>query len=134
MKEFLKKTKQTLIIFCSLLALAVICMVISDQIQKDFGKVTVKTGYISAKTVTEEEYLMGYKLYIPSGVSKENPAPAVLCLHGYQNDHETSAAYAIEAARHGYVALAIDEFGHGSTNIGMLERGYVNHKVSVCFG
>ena len=134
MKEFFKKTKQTLIIFCSLLALAVICMVISDQIQKDFGKVTVKTGYISAKTVTEEEYLMGYKLYIPSGVSESNPAPAVLCLHGYQNDHETSAAYAIEAARHGYVALAIDEFGHGSTNIGMLERGYVNHKVSVCFG
>ena len=134
MKEFLKKSKSTLIVFCALVVVSVLSMVFANLIQRDFGKVTVKTGYISAKTINDETYLMGYKLYIPSGVDEDHPAPAILCLHGYQNDHETSAAYALEAARHGYVSLAIDEFGHGSTNIGMLARGYVNHKVTVCYG
>ena len=134
MKEFLGKAKQTLIVFCSLLLVSIICMVFANLVQKDFGHVKVTTGYIEATNANGVDYHMGYKLYIPEGVDKNNPAPALLCLHGYQNDHETSAAYALEAARNGFVALAIDEFGHGSTNIGMLERGYVNHKVSVCYG
>lgn len=134
MKEYLKKSKSTIIIFCILLVISVVCMTFANCIQNDFGNVTVTTGYITSTTEDGETYLMGYKLYVPKGVDENNPAPAILCLHGYQNDHETSAAYALECARHGYVALAIDEFGHGSTNIGMLERGYVNHKVSVCYG
>ena len=134
MKDFFKKSKLAIMVFCILLAVSVICMTFANCIQNDFGKIKVTTGVIEAETADGEAYYMGYKLYIPEGVDENNPAPAILCLHGYQNDHETSAAYAIEAARHGYVALAIDEFGHGSTNIGMLERGVVNHKVSVCYG
>ena len=134
MKEFLQKSKRTLIVFCLLLSVSIISMVFANLIQRGFGKVKVTTGYISATAIDGTDYLMGYKLYIPSGVDKEHKAPALLCLHGYQNDHETSAAYALEAARHGYVALAIDEFGHGNTNVGMLKRGYVNHKLSVCYG
>ena len=42
-----------------------------------------------------------YKLYTPKTVTAEPPAPGVLLLHGYQNDHETCAAYAItEVIRH----------------------------------
>lgn len=134
MKEFLKKSKKTLICFCLLLVVSVLCMVFANLIQTDFGKVEVKVGKIEVSTNEGYYYSLGYKLYIPKGVDSDNPAPALLCLHGYQNDHETSAAYALEAARHGIVALAIDEYGHGSTNIGMLERGFVNHKVSVCYG
>lgn len=132
--NFFQKSKKALIVFCSLIVISVLSMVFSNLIQRDFGKVEVRTGQITATTINDVTYQMGYKLYIPSGVDKDHPAPALLCLHGYQNDHETSAAYALEAARHGYVALAIDEFGHGSTDIGMLERGYVNHKVTVCYG
>ena len=40
----------------------------------------------------------------------------------------------MELARRGYVALCIDEYGHGSTDIGMIERGYVNHKVTTTYG
>ena len=114
------------------------CVGVAHGIETDWGGVTVTSGQISANTELDgsgESYLMGYKLSVPAGVDDAHPAPAVLCLHGYQNDHETSAAYAIEFARHGYVALAIDEFGHGSTNIGMMYRGVTNHKVSkVCYG
>ena len=133
--EVFKSAKTALIVLASLLVTTFTCMGLAHGVQQDWGNVTVTTGAISATTVEGKEYLMGYKLYVPKGVDANHKAPAVLCLHGYQNDHETSAGYAIEFARHGYVALAIDEFGHGSTNIGMLYRGVTNHKVSkVCYG
>ena len=133
--DFLKSVKAALITLVCLLVATFTFIGIADGIQKDWGNVSVSSGQLDAVTVNNEQYSMGYKLYIPKGVDENNPAPAVLCLHGYQNDHETSAGYAIEFARHGYVALAIDEFGHGSTSIGMLYRGSTNHKVAkVCYG
>lgn len=75
-----------------------------------------------------------YKLYTPKSATAETPAPGVLLLHGYQNDHETCAAYAIELARRGAVVLCLDEYGHGSTTAGLINRGYVNHKVTVNYG
>ena len=75
-----------------------------------------------------------YKLYTPKTATAETPAPGVLLLHGYQNDHETCAAYAIELARRGAVVLCLDEYGHGSTTAGLINRGYVNHKVTVNYG
>ncbi len=75
-----------------------------------------------------------YKLYTPKTATAETPAPGVLLLHGYQNDHETCAAYAIKLARRGAVVLCPDEYGHGSTTAGLINRGYVNHKVTVNYG
>lgn len=75
-----------------------------------------------------------YKLYTPKTATAETPAPGVLLLHGYQNDHETCAAYAIKLARRGAVVLCLDEYGHGSTTAGLINRGYVNHKVTVNYG
>lgn len=75
-----------------------------------------------------------YKLYTPKTATAETPAPDVLLLHGYQNDHETCAAYAIKLARRGAVVLCLDEYGHGSTTAGLINRGYVNHKVTVNYG
>ena len=135
--DFLSSAKCALIVLCCLLVTTFTCVGLAHGIESDWGGVTVTSGSITANTELDnsgEYYQMGYKLYVPKGVDENNPAPAVLCLHGYQNDHETSAAYAIEFARHGYVALAIDEFGHGSTNVGMLKRGIANHTVKVCYG
>ena len=75
-----------------------------------------------------------YKLYTPKTATAETPAPDVLLLHGYQNDHETCAAYAIKLARRGAVVLCLDEYGHGSTTARLINRGYVNHKVTVNYG
>lgn len=134
LSNFFKSAKKALIVLGALLVVTFTCAGLAHGVQQDWGKVTVTSGQIEATTVDNINYHMGYKLYVPKGVDENHPAPAVLCLHGYQNDHETSAGYAIEFARHGYVALAIDEFGHGNTDIGMLPRGYTNHKVSVCYG
>ena len=106
-------------------------MGVAHGIQTYFGSVEVSMGHFeddnSGKSLT-------YKLYHSKTATEERKAPAVLLLYGYQNDHETSAGYAIELARRGYVCLAIDEYGHGATELSMIERGYVNHKTSFTFG
>ena len=105
------------------------CMAIAHGIQTDHGNVEVSTGMIQTGQGN-----LSYKLYVPDHATSDNPAPGVLLLHGYQNDHETCAAYAIELARRGAVVMALDEYGHGSTDIGLLSRGWVNHRVKVIFG
>lgn len=140
------------LILCILLAVVFTCMAIAANIQSNGGNVEVTTGCFEIDKVIADETLkysddmtwfsndnapsgnIAYKLYVPKGVDKYHKAPAVLLLHGYQNDKETNAAYAIELSRRGYVVMSIDEYGHGSTDVSMIERGYVNHKVTVNYG
>jgi dienelactone hydrolase len=98
---------------------------IASLVQTGFGAITLRTGSFEVPGGA-----IAYKLYIPGGVSAENPAPAVLVMHGYQNDKETSAAFGIELARRGIVALSIDEYGHGDTPLGMRERGWGRYKLT----
>lgn len=144
--------KKHAILLAAFIAVSAICMIIANVIQTDGGKIDVSMGEIQLNwkntentmdengnlVSTKEDFLdsgtLTFKLYKPAGVSAENPAPAVLLLHGYQNDHETSAAYAVELARRGVVVMALDEFGHGATSIGMKKRGWTNHKVKVNYG
>lgn len=113
------------------LATTFVCMPLANALQTDFGKVEVSMGSFQDSNT---EKALTYKLYRPKSADETHKAPAVLLLHGYQNDHETSAAYAIELARRGFVCLALDEYGHGATEISMIERGYVNHKTNYTFG
>jgi len=124
------KIKKYLIILFVLLVTCFSCMAVANNIQQDNGNVEITMGSFEIEDLGN----ISYKLYKPKTASTTNKAPAVLLLHGYQNDHETDAAYAIELSRRGYVVLAIDEYGHGTTNIGLINRGYVNHKVTVNFG
>lgn len=112
-----------------LLVVVFVCMSVANSIQNDHGNVTVTEGWIQTDAGN-----MFYKMYTPLTATADNPAPGVLLLHGYQNDHETCAAYAIELARRGAVVLTVDEYGHGATQPGLLSRGYVNHKVTVNYG
>ena len=125
----MKNIRRNVIALVICVLLCFLSMFIADRIQKNFGSTKIETGSIST-----EKGDVAYKLYIPSNASETNKAPGVLLLHGYQNDHETSAAYAIELSRRGVVVLAIDEYGHGDTPIPMKERGWTNHKVTVNFG
>lgn len=108
----------------------VICIgsiMFANLIQSDFGKVKVSAVQIDV----ENTGIISAKLYQPKTATKQNPAAAVLVMHGYQNDRETSAAYGIELARRGIVALCIDEFGHGYTTIPMKARGAANIKFPI---
>lgn len=58
---------------------------------------------------------MSGHLYVPPGVSAEDPAPGVLAVHGYVNTKGVQAPFATEYARRGYVVLALDQTGHGGS-------------------
>ena len=124
-----KRQKKACVWLAVLLIAAMCCMYGANVIQTAGGEIKVTEG-----TIASADGDLAYKLYTPAGVSEANPAPGVLLLHGYQNDHETCAAYAIELARRGMVVLSLDEFGHGKTEPGLLDRGWVNKRVSVNFG
>ena len=123
------KTKTNLIVCALCVLLATVFMFLADGIQKNHGTIEIIDGSIP----TGEGYLT-YKMYKPVTASEDIKAPGVLLLHGYQNDHETCAAYAIELARRGAVVLCLDEYGHGASSVGLLSRGYVNHVVKVNYG
>ncbi len=131
-----KRTKWTVLLGL-LLICAFVALTIANGIQTDHGNIVVTEGVIDAyRGEGGEEHLgmMTYKLYTPRTATAENKAPGVLLLHGYQNDRETNAAYAIELARRGVVVLSLDEYGHGFSEPGLKERGYVNHTVKVNYG
>ena len=120
---------RSLILTAVLVLSSFVCMFMANGIQTDNGNIKISEGVIQTDVGN-----ISYKLYKPKTATRENKAPGVLLLHGYQNDHETCRAYSIELARRGVVVLAIDEYGHGKSEPGLLERGFVNHKVSVNYG
>lgn len=93
---------------------------IAHQTQTDGGNVTIK----DVRFVGTNATVMSALLYIPDGVSAENPAPGVVAIHGYINSRETQAAYAIELSRRGYVVLALDQTGHGYSDAPAFANGF----------
>jgi len=126
----MKRNRKVLLIICLvLIAMATIFMAVANRIQTDNGNIQIVDGQIE-----HDKGYLTFKLYKPVEASSSNKAPAVLLLHGYQNDHETCAAYGIELARRGAVVLCLDEYGHGASSLGLINRGYVNHVVKVNYG
>lgn len=127
------KNKKHGILLAIFLIAALLCMTFANMIQTKGVDISMQSFEYTAE-YSGKTGKMVYKLYVPEGVTAQNPAPAVLLLHGYQNDHETCAAYAIELARRGVVVMALDEYGHGWSTLGLKNRGSVNHKVTVNYG
>jgi len=67
---------------------------------------------------------MSALLYVPSGVTAEEPAPGILAVHGYINSRETQDGFAIELARRGFVVLAMDQTGHGYSDPPAFRNGF----------
>jgi len=132
------------LLLAGLIVCIFVCMFFANRIQTDNGRISISEGWIETTVQKNPEESGGkptweagklyYKLYVPAGVDVDHKAPAVLLLHGYQNDHETCGAYAIELAKRGVVVIAIDEYGHGASTLGLFGRGFVNHKVTVNYG
>ena len=78
----------------------------------------VQTGAGAAK-IREIRFYGSYNgyysayLFVPHGVTADNPAPAVLAAHGFNNSKEYMTNTALELARRGYVVLAMDLDNHG---------------------
>ena len=117
------KMKRSLALLLAMVLAVFGCMFVAHGIQTDHGSIEVTQGLLETELGE-----LTYKLYTPDNATAANPAPGVLLLHGYQNDSETCAAYSIELAKRGVVVLSLDEYGHGRSSVGLLNRGYVNQR------
>jgi len=117
--------RKPLIAFAVCIIIMASAMSLAYGLQTDFGKIEVTRWKIQ----TDDGESIVYKLYVPDTTTEENPAPAVLLVHGYQKDKDTSAAYALELARRGIVAMCVDAYGHGDTTVGLAGRGYTSRKL-----
>ena len=87
--------------------------VVAWQVQRDFGRVAAgNVTYPNANGIAVRA-----KLLRPVDATAGNQAPGIVYVHGYQNNRETSDAYAIELARRGFVVLSIDAIGRGNSGV-----------------
>jgi len=102
--------KKRFLVLCLILIGA--STMLAHLIQNDFG--TIDVDYI--RIIDENGFAITGKLYRPLTATDDDPAPGVLLLHGMNNDKDTEGPAALELARRGIVALAIDEISHGDSD------------------
>jgi dienelactone hydrolase len=127
-KDFLKP----LIVFAVCVILTFIFIGLAALIRSGSGNIEVTNGFFTPEKSEAADGLpvrIAYRLYKPKNASNANPVPAVLSMHGYQNDKDTSTAFCTELARRGIAVLAIDLYGHGDTNPGMRGRGWGKYNI-----
>lgn len=113
MKEKTRTTPISTIVLVIALLIAFIMSMIGGRINTSGGTVKVSEFNI----VTNENLTLHGNLYIPKTATPENPAPGVLLTHGAASDYDMMTSLAIELSRRGYIALAIDAYGSGETDL-----------------
>lgn len=88
-------------------------------IETDFGKVSVT----KIQVPDADGNVISAMLYMPKTASAENPLPAVINIHGYQNDKLTNDSMAIELSRRGFIVISPDVIGHGDSTNGLSTAG-----------
>ena len=110
-----KKSKNRVLIWVSLL-LCLISMVGAWALQIDFGNITVK----DVRTVAPNGKILPGTLYVPATATAENPAPAVVNIHGWWKTREAEQSLSLELARRGYVVFTSTCRATVTTKSGMM--------------
>ena len=101
------KTQRTLIIvlilFLSFLTLAYM---------ENTNFLTIETSYVG---IQDGNLMLQGLLYKPAGVSATNQRPGIVLAHGIANSKEVVSGFALELAKRGFIALALDEVAHGNS-------------------
>ena len=112
----MKKEIRNQVIFLVVLVIVIsLSAVMADLIESDFGNVEVSI----VKITDPNGNIVVAKLFRPKEATASNPLPAVLNMHGYQNDKDVQGPFSIELARRGFVVLAPDALGHGDSGGGL---------------
>lgn len=98
------------------LVLSLVVMLVSSIgasiVQSSGGAVTIK----NMSWETGSGQTMSALLLVPKGASTTDKRPGIVLAHGWWNDKEMQDSNYVELARRGYVVLAIDMYGHGSSS------------------
>lgn len=95
-----------------------ICSFLASLVQTSFGKVSIKSIILPTQN---GQYLV-YDLYKPVSVSKENKAPFVIVVPGFQRSKEALSNIAIELSRRGIVVALIDPYAQGLSSSSLQRR------------
>lgn len=106
-----RKTRKSAFWLCISLILCLVSAIGASLVQTNLGRVTVKD--LQFETASGHE--MSALLFIPDNATADNPAPAIVCSHGWYNNREMQDLNYVEYARRGYVVLSIDMYGHGGS-------------------
>ncbi len=105
--------KKKLVVFlCIAVALVLLGSLGAYLVHTSGGKVKIT----DITYVTEDGARLSALLYVPASASVENPAPAVVSCHGYNNTREVQDINAVELSRRGYIVIAIDAYDHGKSS------------------
>jgi uncharacterized protein len=105
--------KKKLVVFlCIAVALVLLGSLGAYLVHTSGGKVKIT----DITYVTEDGARLNAFLYVPDSVTVENPAPAIVSSHGYNNTKEVQDINAVELSRRGYVVIAIDAYDHGNSS------------------
>lgn len=115
----MKNTRKQFYWFIVCVAIILFSVIMAALIQSDFGKVEVSI----VKIETFQGETLVAKLFRPKIATAENPLPAVINMHGYQNDKSVQDPASIELARRGFVVIAPDALGHGDSQGGVSWAG-----------
>lgn len=95
-----------------------ICSFLASLVQTSFGKVSIKSIILP----TQNGQHLVYDLYKPVSVSKENKAPFVIVVPGFQRSKEALSNIAIELSRRGIVVALIDPYAQGLSSSSLQRR------------
>ena len=105
-------------ILIALIALILFFSYLASLILTSFGSVEVKTLRLDTQN---NQYLI-YDLYKPKIASKENKAPFIAIIPGFQRSKEALSNIAIELSRRGYVVALIDPYAQGLSSSSLSTR------------
>ena len=81
-------------------------------VQSDFGQVEITDlKYEGGLGMTQSA-----RIFKPKTATVDNPAPCIICQHGWYNNKEMQDNNCIEYARRGYVVIAVDMYSHGDSD------------------
>ncbi|TWT41328.1 alpha/beta hydrolase family protein [Botrimarina hoheduenensis] len=100
------------------LGVAVGASIVASGVQSSWGRVSVRSLTIP----TENGQWVVADLFKPSSATKENPAPLVVVVPGFQRSKETLSNLSIELSRRGVVVIAIDPYAQGASSSSLSRR------------
>lgn len=112
-----KRTQWTVLIVA--VALMLLGSLLGSWINSGAGTATVS----EVKILEPPGYVISAYLYTPKTASAKSPAPAILAIHGLNNQKNFMSNTALEFARRGYVVLSMDMTGHGYSSGANCDNG-----------
>lgn len=107
-KKFSKKRLRNAVkAVCIIFALMLIFTCLSWGVASDWGSVKISRITYVGESGDQQSALM----FVPKGVSRDNPAPAIINFHGRNCSSYSMINWAMEEARRGYIVLNPDLSG-----------------------